>query len=245
VLSALANFCEFEQDRHDNVFIQIDKLDKIGIEGVEKELIKNGHAPDTVRKLLQYLTKFAGSKNSDVRETGVAQFAEEEVLRQLENVIAALSTVADSKYKIVFDPTLVRGMGYYTGQIFEITVPGYSGSIAGGGRYDKMVGKMSGRDVPAVGFSIGFERIISILSERKSELPNEQEKLAVIYDAERDDMKTILEAAKKLRDQGKTVSLLPRKKEMKKQLDALAAQGFSFFAVYKTDASKLEIKELG
>jgi histidyl-tRNA synthetase len=245
VLGALANFCEFEQDRHDNVFIQIDKLDKIGIDGVEKELIKHGHAPDTVRKLLQYLTKFAGSQSSDVRATGVAQFADEEVLQQLENVIKAVSTVADGNYKIVFDPTLVRGMGYYTGQIFEITVPGYSGSIAGGGRYDKMVGKMSGRDVPAVGFSIGFERIIAILSERKSGLPDQEEKLAIIYDADRDDMEQVLKLAKEKRDAGTIVSLLPRKKEMKKQLDALAAQGFASFAVYKTDASNLEIKQLG
>jgi len=244
VLAALATFCGFEPDRHDNVFIQIDKLDKIGIQGVEQELTKNGHAPDAVRTLLPYLTKFAGSQDPDVAKAGVAQFADKEVLRQLEMVIAAVTTVAEGNYKIVFDPTLVRGMGYYTGQIFEITEPGYSSSIAGGGRYDKMVGKMSGRDVPAVGFSIGFERIISILSERGAGLKDERDKIAVIYDADRDDMEAVVKIAKAKRDEGVIISLLPRKKDMKKQLDALLSQGFSSFATYKPGSAQLEIRSL-
>jgi histidyl-tRNA synthetase len=244
ILSSLADECGFEPEHHDNLFIQIDKLDKIGIDGVERELTGHGHAPDAVQKLRKYLREFSESQSMEKAMSSMAKFAESGALEQIGNVISAITSVSKSKYKIVFDPTLVRGMGYYTGQIFEISDPGYSSSIAGGGRYDKMVGKMSGRDVPAVGFSIGFERIISILADRKSDLSDKRDKLAVIYDPDRDDMTAVLKAAQAKRDEGKVVSLLPRKKEMKKQLDALSAQGFSMFATYRSDSGQLEIKLL-
>ena len=212
ILTALAEICGFPPDRHDNLFIQIDKLDKIGIPGVERELKENGHAPSAVQTLLKYLERFSKSQvtSTDI-DNRVPENCHPEVLAQLKNVLAAIGSISESKYQIVFDPTLVRGMGYYTGQIFEITAHGASSSIAGGGRYDKMVGKMSGRDVPACGFSIGFERIISILSERKLGFEHKREKIAVIYDIERDDMEQVLSAAKQKRETGVVVSLLPRK----------------------------------
>src|SRR6202044_1965641 len=120
------------------------------------------------------------------------------------------------------------GMGYYTGPIFEVKNKGYSGSIAGGGRYDKMVGKFSGRDVPACGFSIGFERIVSILSEKHFVPPTQRKKLALIVDPDRDKGVDILKAAEQLRNDSYTVSVLARKKEMGKQLDQLTTQGFKF-----------------
>jgi histidyl-tRNA synthetase len=246
ILTSLAEACGFESDRHDNLFIQIDKLEKIGIDGVERELRAHQHTPSAVEKLLKHLERFSNSKEitGDI-ETVAPENSDKEVLAQLKNVLAAIGNISKSKYRIVFDPTLVRGMGYYTGQIFEITTRGASASIAGGGRYDKMVGKMSGRDVPACGFSIGFERIISILGEQKLGLNDKREKLAVIYDVDRDDMEKVLEATKVERDRGMVVSLLPRKKEMKKQLDGLQAEGFTAFAVFKADTGKLDIKPLG
>ncbi len=246
ILTALAEICGFEPDRHDNLFIQIDKLDKIGIAGVERELKENGHAPSAVQPLLKYLERFSKTQTSSIDiDSRVPENCDQDILAQLKNVLAAIGEVSQAKYQIIFDPTLVRGMGYYTGQIFEITAHGASGSIAGGGRYDKMVGKMSGRDVPACGFSIDFERINSILSERKLGLADKREKLAVIYDADRDNIEQVLAAAKQKRDTGVVVSLLPRKKEMKKQLDALLSEGFTAFAVFKSDTGNLEIKLLG
>jgi histidyl-tRNA synthetase len=246
VLSALAEACGFEADRRDNLFIQIDKLDKIGIAGVELALGENGHAPQAVRSLINYLEKFSGDNvvSNDV-DALIPDGCEAAVVEQLRNVIRAITDVSGARYKIIFDPTLVRGMGYYTGQIFEITASGATGSVAGGGRYDKMVGKMSGRDVPACGFSIGFERIISILSEQQIKTVEKTEKLAIIYDSDRDNLAQLLTIAQKKRDDGGIVSLLPRKKDMKKQLDSLVGEGYSAFAIFKSDATELEIKALG
>ena len=145
-------------------------------------------------------------------------------------------------YSIRFDPTLVRGMGYYTGQIFEISAPGYSSSIAGGGRYDKMVGKFSGRDTPACGFSIGFERIIGILSERGFTPPMAEKKVALVFEPDRDPVTAVISAAHQLRADGTIVSLLPRKKDMKKQLDALVQQSFTHYCPFRPE--NLELKPL-
>jgi histidyl-tRNA synthetase len=133
-------------------------------------------------------------------------------------------------------------MGYYTGMIFEISNPGYTYSIAGGGRYDKMVGKFSGRDTPACGFSIGFERIITILSDKGFKPPAEKKRIAFICEPDRDPPKDILVAAEKLRSEGHVVSLLPRKKDMKKQLDSLVAQDYTHYASYRPD--HIEVKQL-
>jgi histidyl-tRNA synthetase len=244
VLSALAESCGFESSRHDNVFIQIDKLDKIGIAGVEKELGENGHAPRAVAAIVERLKLFQGRdlKASNIEEL-VGDNCPSEVVAALTKVIEGIRAVSQGKYAIVFDPTLVRGMGYYTGQIFEIKVDGYSSSVGGGGRYDKMVGKMTGRDVPGVGFSIGFERIISILLEKNVKPEASGAKIAIIYDPERDQLSSLFEGAKKLRDAGNLVSVLPRRKEMRKQIDALIQQGFTEYASWKSEG-ELELKPL-
>ena len=113
-------------------------------------------------------------------------------------MVTAIQSIANGNFNIEFDPTLVRGMGYYTGMIFEISCPGYSSSVAGGGRYDKMVGKFSGRDVPACGFSIGFERIVSILAEKGFKPPSPKERVALIFDPERDNPADVLLSANEL-----------------------------------------------
>ena len=114
----------------------------------------------------------------------------------------------------------------------------------GGGRYDKMVGKFSGREVPACGFSIGFERIITVLTDQGFKPPTAAEKIALICNAEQDDLTSVFTTARCMRDKGLIVSVQPRKKDMRKQLDALMVQGFTSFAFFKNDGSELEIKEL-
>ncbi len=163
ILSALSSYCGFDAARVDNVFITLDKLDKIGDDGVRKELKNAGHEQAAIDKLMDVVntlhktTDFAEARNALPQELQYNQ-----ALDPLANVIKGITKQGSGLYDIKFDPTLVRGMGYYTGQIFEVSCPGYTYSIAGGGRYDKMVGKFSGRDVPACGFSIGFERIITV-----------------------------------------------------------------------------------
>jgi histidyl-tRNA synthetase len=253
ILSALAESFGFEVTQQDRVFIALDKLDKIGIDGVGKELESAGHKPDSVKQMTGFLEKFktldltqlatAGSDLQVSREQ-LPQSVSEEVWQALVKVITAVRQVSGGAYKIEFDPTLVRGMGYYTGQIFEIECPGYSSSVAGGGRYDKMVGKFSGRDVPAVGFSIGFERIISILMEKNFKPGKSAEKLALIFEPDRDPLADVIVAANSLRMRGLIVCTLARKKDMGKQLDALVVQDFNSYAVFKGAQAEPEIKQL-
>ncbi len=135
-------------------------------------------------------------------------------------------------------------MGYYTGNIFEIEAPGYSGSIAGGGRYDKLIGKLLGREVPASGFSIGFERLMQILEERGYALPTSSKKLALLFDAEADDLAAVLATGATLREQGYVVNMQPRAKKMRRQLDELSAQGYTLMALYRAGDALPEIKAL-
>lgn len=281
ILMSLAEYCGFAPERFENLFILIDKLDKIGLSAVEKELLNQGHDAIAVDRLIMFLKKVsdgplertradsqAGAKDAidpDRTMTLMPSFekamasaeadilparllpnnVDKDVAAALRNVIHAIGKVANGRYFIQFDPTLVRGMGYYTGQIFEISCPGYANSVAGGGRYDKMVGKMIGRDVPACGFSIGFERIISILMDKESKPKLQREKIALIFETDRDDPIAVLKAAHDLRaDQTRIVSIQPKKKEMRKQLDALLADGYTGFAVFKGDPANLEIKAL-
>jgi histidyl-tRNA synthetase len=243
VLTELAEFCEFSEDRFPAVFIALDKLDKIGIEGVRKELQSVSHSGEATDTLVSILQKLQGVDDFDTLQHSLPQTVLPEVYPALKRVIETGNALSGGAYSVRFDPTLVRGMGYYTGQIFEINHPGYPFSIAGGGRYDKMVGKLSGRDTPACGFSIGFERIIAIMSEKGFKPPSQTKKIALIYENDRDPMQNVMQAAQKLRDDGSIVSILPRKKDMRKQLDALVAQDYGYYCAFRPD--NLEVKPLG
>lgn len=253
ILSELALHCQFDPARLDSVFIGIDKLDKIGLEGVAQELRSGGHDPAAVEKLVALFKPIQPVLN-DTATSGITQFkriagmlpsfANNQVVEELHQLIEAIDNATDGKFTIAFDPTLVRGMGYYTGPIFEVGVPGLGYSVAGGGRYDRMIEKFVGREVPACGFSIGFERIISVLQEKGFKPPAQTEKLAFIYDPQRDTLKDVFKASKKLRTDKVAVSLLPRKKELKKQIDQLGEQGFASFVVFKGDPDNLEVKSL-
>jgi histidyl-tRNA synthetase len=124
-------------------------------------------------------------------------------------------------------------MSYYTGQIFEISHKDYPSSIAGGGRYDRMIGKLLGREVPACGFSIGFERIIAILQERAG-VTDRVRRLALLFDPAQDDLAAVMTAAGRLRGEGHCVSLEVRGKRLRKQLDDLAAHGFTAYVLFGT-----------
>lgn len=246
ILASIARYCGFAEERFDSVFIALDKLDKIGLSGVSQELTGQGHSAEAITQLNTLLRQLAdGPSDSGEQLQIVAEKAavDAAVAQGLANIISIVSTAGKGRYEVKFEPSLVRGMGYYTGPIFEIKYPGYNYSIAGGGRYDKMVGKMSGRDVPACGFSIGFERIIGILMDNGFNPPTQAERLAFIYD-ERDQPADVVEAATRLRAQGFAVVVQPKKKDMRKQIDQLPNQGISKFCVFKGDLEKLEVKDI-
>ena len=233
MLSAVALCAGFNEEDVGSVLISLDKFDKIGLEGIEKELLDNGYAAETVEK---YLSVYRAVKEGITIEEFCAGISEDylgaAVKQNLADIIGCVAPVLAEGVKIVFDPTLVRGMGYYTGPIFEITMDGYNFSIAGGGRYDKMIGKFSGQDVAASGFSIGFERIVTILKDHMQDgykLAGEPTAYLIGNRVSLERKAEVLATARKLREEGAIVTVMPMAKNMKHQIGLLEAEGYVKF----------------
>ena len=237
ILKAMAAYSGFPEESYDNVFIILDKLDKIGLEGVAEELKKNGFEKESVEK---YLELFQGMKEA---EDGLSYLAgklqdvlEPEVEQGLEEIIASVKATKASEFEIVFDPSLVRGMSYYTGTIFEIAMTEFGGSCGGGGRYDRMVGRFTGKDVPACGFSIGFERIILIMMENGFRIPKENRKVAYLIEkgVSTDRLCEIIAKAQEERKNGAQVLVARMNKNKKFQKEQLNGEGYmEFLEFYK------------
>ena len=183
ILKAMAAYSGFAPESYDTVFIILDKMDKIGLEGVREELEKEGFDKACVDK---YLAMFEEITN-DVQGVRYVKEKLEGVLEPeyadgLELIMNSVDAVKAADFKIAFDPTLVRGMSYYTGPIFEISMDEFGGSVGGGGRYDEMIGKFTGNNTCACGFSIGFERIIMLLMERGFQIPQIGTKKALLIE---------------------------------------------------------------
>ena len=183
----------------------------------------------------KYLALYNDCDGVDCEEFGSkigAEYMEGKVVENLSEIIMLAKSMVDEHVSVKFDPTLVRGMGYYTGPIFEITIDDYNFSIAGGGRYDEMIGKFSGQNVCASGFSIGFERIITILKDKMTEgmsISDDNLAILVAKGVPSDKKLEIFNKAKEMRAQGKTVTVQPMRKNMKQQIDKLMAEGFTNF----------------
>lgn len=232
ILKAMAAYSGFAEESYDTVFIILDKMDKIGLEGVAAELEESGFEKEAVKK---YLDLFKGVEQA---ENGIAYLADilkdaldEDVSQGLLEIIDSVETTKTAEFEIVFDPTLVRGMSYYTGTIFEIAMPEFGGSCGGGGRYDKMVGSFTGKDVPACGFSIGFERIIMLLMESGFKPPAQQKKVAFLIEKgyPSDKLREVIAQAQEERKTGAQVLVVRMNKNKKYQKEQLTAQGYSQF----------------
>ncbi len=229
LLKAMAAYSGFEEKDFDDVFITLDKMDKIGMEGVERELIADGYDSGSVEK---YLALFRDMEASEDRlsfiEEKMTGFFDEEAKAGFREIIESVNTTKDDCFQLVFDPTLVRGMSYYTGTIFEIMMPELGISCGGGGRYDKMVGRFTGKDVPACGFSIGFERIILILMAYLIEKGVSGDRLC-----------EIIAQAQQERQDGTQVLVARMNKNKKFQKEQLTAQGYEEFRqFYKEELKK-------
>lgn len=219
VLNAMLKSCGFADETLSSVCVSFDKLDKIGAEGVVSELREKGFessAVDSFENILGQLPLDIDKMRAIVGEEAIARLAK---------IIEQSETIADGKYKIVYDASLVRGQGYYTGTVFEVRSEKFGSSIAGGGRYDKLIGKFIGEDIPACGFSIGFERIFSILCDMKK-TAGTRKKIAVLYD------ESFTEAYRKSEElRGEyDVALFKKPKKMKAFLDRLQSSGYVGFA---------------
>ena len=237
ILKAMAAYSGFAPESYDTVFIILDKMDKIGLEGVREELEKEGFDKACVDK---YLAMFEEITN-DVQGVRYVKEKLEGVLDPeyadgLELIMNSVDAVKAADFKIAFDPTLVRGMSYYTGPIFEISMDEFGGSVGGGGRYDEMIGKFTGNNTCACGFSIGFERIIMLLMERGFQVPQIGTKKALLIEKNMpaEGMMKVLKQAEEDRKNGSVVTIAVMKKNKKFQKEQLKEEGYEeiveFFA---------------
>ncbi len=246
LLKAMAAGSGFTEEDYDNVFITLDKMDKIGMDGVKAELLENGFAADTVDK---YLELYSGLEQAEdglryVEEKLAGGQAQEALgaaaVDGLREIIGSVEAAKTADFRMVFDPTLVRGMSYYTGPIFEIAIPGFGASCGGGGRYDKMVGKFTGKDVPACGFSIGFERIVLLLTESGFRVPDAPKKTAYLVEkgVEGQAMADVIAKAQAAREAGEQVLVVRMNKNKKFQKEQLTAEGYEEFVEFYREALK-------
>lgn len=241
ILKAMAAWSGFAEEAFDSVFITLDKMDKIGVEGVEAELLEKGFAEETVKKYLGLYDSLSRQEN------GVAYLAqtlecvlEPSVTDGLREIIDSVSATKSADFKMVFDATLVRGMSYYTGTIFEISMPQFGAACGGGGRYDRMVGKFTGQDVPACGFSIGFERIILLLMENGFQVPKPPKRIAYLIEkgVGGQALCDIIARAQEARQEGSQVLVARMNKNKKFQKEQLTAEGYEEFVEFYREALK-------
>ena len=232
ILKAMALYSGFPEEAFDTVCIILDKMDKIGKDGVAEELEKEGFARDAIDK---YLGLFDGVERAEnglkyLADT-LADFLEDGVYENLQEIIDAVEATKTAKFDLVFDPTLVRGMGYYTGTIFEIVMPELGAACGGGGRYDKMIGRFTGNDVPACGFSIGFERIVLLLMEQNFKIPTQPAKKAYLIEKgyPADKLVEVIGKAQAERAEGKQVLVVRMNKNKKFQKEKLTEEGYEEF----------------
>ena len=233
ILKSMAAYSGFKEENYDEVFIVLDKMDKIGPEGVEAELIEMGYTRESVKTYLSLFDEVA-SDVSGVRylKEKLGDYLSDETADGLELIMSSVEAAKECDFKLQFTPTLVRGQSYYTGTIFEITMDDFGGSVAGGGRYDKMIGKFTGQDTPACGFSIGFERIVMLLLENGYKVPGGRRKKAYLLEKKlpKEAMLKVLALAKADREAGRQVLIVNMKKNKKFQKEQLIEDGYTEIA---------------
>ncbi len=240
ILKAMAAYSGFPEEAYDTVFIILDKMDKIGLAGVEQELIESGFAKDSIDKYLELFRGVEEAADGNAAE-GISYLAktlgdylESEVRDSLLEIVSSVNATKSASFELVFDPTLVRGMSYYTGTIFEIAMPQFGGSCGGGGRYDKMIGNFTGKDVPACGFSIGFERIILLLMESGFQIPEQPEKKAYLIEKgyPGDRLAEVMAQAQEERALGHQILVVRMNKNKKFQKEQLTKEGYKEFVEF-------------
>jgi histidyl-tRNA synthetase len=236
VLKGAISFAGFSDEEFPKVCIILDKMDKIGEEGVKNDLLKAGYDEENIDQLMAILKVVSSDNIEELKNFGV----EEAAVESLSTIISAIKLLSNGKYDIEFDFTLVRGMGYYTGTIFEIAMADLGYSVAGGGRYDELIGRFIGDSVPACGFSIGFERIVDLLKERNFQ-PNKRDKVALVYD-DTTEINKVMTSAEQLRSEGSIVSIIVKAKKFGKQLNRFEKEGYNKVAILNN--GELDLKNL-
>jgi len=233
ILSDIILGTGFSEDSECDVCVVLDKLDKIGIDGVTAELIERGFDEAKVSALMEKIAKIQENGIESLEGFGVRR----EVVDSVKQILSTTNALSGGNYTIKFDISIVRGQGYYTGAVYEFYMEGFSGACGGGGRYDNMVEKMTGKKVPAVGFGLGFEPTCMLINEMGL-LKAEDKLIACVYYPE-DDFTEVLKYVEEL-NQTNNVSAVPAKKNLGFQLQTLKANGFTHFVTLKDK----QIKEI-
>jgi histidyl-tRNA synthetase len=248
ILTGLLHFCGFAKERIPQALISIDKLDKIGVEGVIAELSEDGaDAASVLGGILEKIAPHVATGGVPLTTPDILSVLPEgidpDAVAALETLAGALTNLPDG-VKVRFDPTLVRGMGYYTGTIFEIAHPESGSSVGGGGRYDGMIGRFLGQDVPAAGFSIGFERVVDLIASGEEA---RADSVVLVHDAD-PHLENLLSLKSQLIAAGKRVRLERRPKNLTPVLERAAEAGytqFAFVTAETTSIGDLVFKPLG
>ena len=249
ILRAMVDYAGFtapagaEAVDYDGIFITLDKMDKIGLDGVRGELLEDGYDEAVVDKYLELFRTITGDTAGlkMLRDT-LGEILPAGITEDLSTIMDSVEGAKEADFRVAFDPTLVRGMSYYTGPIFEISMDEYGGSVGGGGRYDEMIGRFTGQPTPACGFSIGFERIVMLLLERDFKVPGTKGRTAYLIEKGMpgDKLAAILAKAKALRSEGEEINIVMMKKNKKFQKEQLTQEGYTeireFFRDREIDA---------
>ncbi len=249
ILRAMVDYAGFtapagaEAVDYDGIFITLDKMDKIGLDGVRGELVEDGYEEAVVDKYLELFRRISGDTAGlkMLRDT-LGDILPAGITEDLSTIMDSVEGAKEADFRVAFDPTLVRGMSYYTGPIFEISMDEYGGSVGGGGRYDEMIGRFTGQPTPACGFSIGFERIVMLLLERGFKVPGAKGRTAYLIEKGMpgDKLAAILAKAKALRSEGEEINIVMMKKNKKFQKEQLTQEGYTeireFFRDREIDA---------
>ena len=229
LLRAVLQSFGFAENDLDSVCITFDKMDKIGLTGVVEELTEKGFAKDAVDNFEKFL-----SEGDFTLESLKSRLEDKTPAESLEHIIDTVNELTGNAFELVFDLSLVRGQGYYTGTVFEVESIDFKGAVAGGGRYDKMIGKFTGNDVPACGFSIGFERIILLLMESGFKIPESPKKVAYLVEKKypADKLVDVMNQAKDARANGQQVLVVRMNKNKKFQKEQLMKEGYEEFVEF-------------
>ena len=234
LLKSMLLKCGFEETQLDSVCISFDKLDKIGVEGVIGELTEKEFSASAIENFNKVLERRPFTLDMMPELCEDASAAE-----NLKYIVDTVKSVSKGSFEVEFDISLVRGQGYYTGTVFEVESTDFRGAISGGGRYDNLIGKFIGQQVPAVGFSIGFERIFAILKESGFKIPEKRQKIALIYD--NDKFADAYVKATELRAEY-DVSMFETPKKTGKFLSKLQENGYNGFFILGQSEEVNELK---
>ncbi len=247
ILAALVKYAGIDESKEMDVFIAIDKLDKISLKGVEMELEETKLSKDSIKKVLEFIQISGTPKETlDKARKLLGNIEEGRIgISELEELISYLQKMAEPKFRIDF--SLARGLSYYTGPIFEVFAEEGIGSIAGGGRYDRMIGLFSGKNIPATGISLGIERVIEVMKERGMIEPVKSKTKIFVVSVNNEVIANVLDLVQKLRQSNITTDFDLKNRNLTRQLEYADSLGIPYVIIVgkkEIESKKFKLRDM-